>query len=227
MAYSVEVVSIGVDEYNTIASVIELLNVVQSEFVFSIPPIRLRDEGISFKLKEYTTREVFNWLEDYRKRAKGNRPYLVAVVPGMLSSAKLANLFGSHKAEMGLAVITTNDILHFVDSKQAYIAYYLTRYALSFINDKMKSHEDSRACYFDKKIRKADIKKSLAAGGSLCDPCTRELNENFNTETSAAFQQMADVAKALEENDKATINKLNKKTDEKRSKFSIPWWCLA
>ena len=94
MGYSIEVLSVGDDSNARIAEVAQSVNVAQSEFRFALPPERLKDDGRVFVREEYHTAQVFGFLRDYRARAKGNRPHLIAVVNGKVRSDKYSNLFG-------------------------------------------------------------------------------------------------------------------------------------
>src|SRR6266496_707153 len=173
MPFPIEILSLGEDNYASLEVVAKSLNNVQAEFQFNVPPLRLRDLGLPFRREEFHTRDVFEFLLDYRKQAKGHRPFLIAVVNGALRSDSLSNIFGSHRAKTGLAVFTLCDQARYTNSRPAFLCYYFIRYALSFLAPSLKSHPDTRTCFFDKKLNKRDLLKSLETG-SLCDPCRSE-----------------------------------------------------
>src|SRR5215472_5510445 len=107
MSYSIELISIGEDIYPLLERSAGALNGVQNEFRFHLPSLRQRQSGISFQRSQYATSEIWAFLRDQKKRFGGNRPYIIAFVTKPLRSAELANIFGSHEAAEGLAVVTT------------------------------------------------------------------------------------------------------------------------
>ena len=189
MPYSIEVLCVGTDLYSQLNPVIESLNSVQAEFNFSVPPERLLEFGIPYRRREYSSEQVFDFLEDYRKHAKGNRPFLVAFVNSPIRSVRLGNLFGSHRAVCGLAVVTIDDVSNFTDQVSSYICYYLIRYALSFVAPDIMTHENAANCFFDKKINKRDILLSMESG-EICDNCSSKLISHMNPEIHNAFAAM-------------------------------------
>jgi hypothetical protein len=102
MPFPIEILSLGEDNYASLEVVAESLNSAQTEFQFNLPPPRLRELGLPFHRDEFHSREVFDFLVDYRKRAGGHRPFLVAVINGQLRSDLLSNRFGDHEAQAGL-----------------------------------------------------------------------------------------------------------------------------
>jgi len=196
MSYYIEILSIGDDSNSKIEEVAQALNVAQNEFHFALPPERLREDGLVFVQEEYHADRVFDFLNDYRVRAKGKRHYLIGIVDRKLRSAKLSNIFGSHRAQEGLAVVTLRDHQHFADGYRSYLSYYLIRYALSFVAPTLKSHPDTRECMFDRKLNKKDLLLSLKSGG-LCIGCKQELEKMFNPEIRTAIGQMIVVMKSM------------------------------
>jgi nucleoside phosphorylase len=199
MPFPIEIICLGSDNYQRLEPVASLLTSTQSEFQFALPPLRLREFGFSFDRSEFVTREVFDFLREYRKQAGGYRPFLIAVVNGPLRSDKLSNLFGSHEAKDGVAVFTLRDQSLFTNSAPAFICYYFIRYALSFLAPGLKSHGDTRTCFFDKKLDKRDLLKSLQTG-SFCDPCRAALQRHFNPEIYRAIIAMVDILKGSSTN---------------------------
>jgi len=205
MPYHIEILSVGENSNSKIAEVAQALNVTQAEFQFALPPERLRNEGLVFVQQEYQTAKVFEFLKDYRSNAKGSRPYLLAVLNSQLRSEKHANLFGSHEAADGLAVVTLNDHQHFADSYRSYLAYYFIRYALSFVCPNLKSHKDARGCFFDFKGNKLDLKKSLESG-AFCPQCMEIFGKSLNAEVRTAIEKMIATMKALQANSHADLD---------------------
>lgn len=170
MAYDIEVMSLGSDLYPLLQSSIDSINAVQKEFRFRLSSPAQRLDGVAFTRNEYLTEEVWAFLRDQRKKYGGNRPHIVAFVDARLKSSALGNIFGSHQAVEGLAVVTVRDCRQYVKEARRFCSYYLARYALSFVNPLIKSHDDpARAtCYFHKKLYKPDIRASMDSG-DICD----------------------------------------------------------
>lgn len=221
MPHHIELVAVGADLYSILHPAIAALNSAQVEFSFAIPPASLRRYLIGRACSEYKTDEVWAWLEEYREHAKGHRPFIIGFVSEGLRSARLSNLFGSTCAEKGLALVTTKDHTLYVRSIAAYCSYYLTRYSLSFLAPTIKAHDETRACFFDKKIRKDDLRLSLASG-RLCEQCSKGIAARSNDEIAAAIVSMTETVRALEFGPGATAPA----TTEPWLLKSIlnPWW---
>ncbi len=215
MPYNIEVLSLGEDSNAKIAEAAQILNAVQQEFRFDMPPPRLRDYGGVFLRQEYLTQDVWEFLKKYRQVAMGHRPYVIAVVNGALRSKRYKNLFGSHSEAM--AVVTLRDHHYYADSHRSFLCYYLIRYALSFIPCDLKAHADTRNCFFDFKAHKRDLEKSLASG-AFCSACAEKLAEKLNPDTKRAIDQMISVMKAQHATSKAELpaETLKASTDSRR-----------
>lgn len=208
MPYLIEVISLGVDSYADIDPAVKMLNEVQDEFKFIIPAGQLRFIGLPYSRKDYFTQDVFACLGQYRAVVKGNHPFIIAVIEGMLHSSKYQNLFGSHEAENGLAIFTLKDQGKFVASRTAFLCYYLIRYSLSFVAPGLKSHRLTKSCFFDFKEQKRDIIKSMNSG-DLCDECMSILDKQFDPEIYQSLNMMIAVMKsALVTTDAANSNQL-------------------
>lgn len=169
MSYPIEILATSRAEIAGISSAIESLNKVQNEFRFSMPVERLQEEAYSFVRENYQSDEVADWLDEYRTRNRGYRPYLIIILSGTLNG----NHFGGHVARHGFAFFTLDSHHQFVIDKIRFIRYYLTRYALSFVNPDIKNHE-TRDCMFDAKSFKEEIQLSLQSG-RVCDDCRKKL----------------------------------------------------
>lgn len=190
----IEVMSIGEDLYGPMLSSIELLNSVQVVFRFRAVPSASRADGLAFERNEYRTQEIWDFLGDYRLKTGGQHPYLLGFLNRPLASDKLKNLFGSHNAESGMAVATLHGHVQFVSDPKRYMAYYMVRYALSFINPKIRSHNDPtrKDCYFHRKLYKPDIRDSMSSG-TICDLCLAELDSCTSSEQRTAIKAMRDI----------------------------------
>lgn len=176
MPYNIELMSIGEDVYPLLERAKDALNGIQGEFRFSLTSAAQRQAAIAFQRSKYTTAEIWNFLKDHKARFGGHRPYIIGFVTKPLQSSELRNIFGSHEAADGLAVVTTNNAGQYVKEETRYCCYYLVRYSLSFINPKLRAHNDPELtnCYFHQKIYKPEIRVSMDAG-YICDRCRQQL----------------------------------------------------
>jgi nucleoside phosphorylase len=181
-----------------------LLNYGQTEFQFLAAPQNYREIGLRCIENTHETSDIWNLLENYRSTTKGYRPFLVAVVNRPLQSKRWGNLFGSHRAESGFAVITLHDHKRYAESHRPFLCYFLIRYALSFVCPTLKSHKETRGCFFDFKERKDDFKESLDSG-NFCEACRKALWEGFNQETNVAIQRMIGTMKTIREHSTEVI----------------------
>jgi hypothetical protein len=175
MPYEIELMSIGEDSYPLLQESAEALNRIQSEFKFFLTPISKRNAGLSFQRSKYETQDIWQFLRSEQAKG-GRRPFIIAFVTKPLQSADWSNLFGSHEASEGLAVVTTHGSTQYVSEEPRYCRYYLARYCLSFVNPNIKSHGDEvrKNCYFHFKHHRPDIRNSMNSG-SVCDSCSRQL----------------------------------------------------
>jgi predicted acylesterase/phospholipase RssA len=197
MPYSIEVIAIGENIYSDLKRAIEALNGVQNQFQFCLSQSTARSEALNFKRDIYVTSEIWAFLSNQRKRVGGNRPYIIGFVTNELKSARFTNLFGSHEAEEGFAVVTTFNAAQYVKEITRYCSYYLVRYALSFINPHIRAHEDDsrKKCYFHFKRNKKEIRDSMDSGW-ICDQC-RALLGNPAADHYAAHRLSAEEGDAL------------------------------
>ena len=79
MPYHIEILSIGADLDSEISDAARILNAVQSDFEFALPPERLRSFGYTCVKEQYRTLEIWSLLEKYRAEAKGDRRHIIAV----------------------------------------------------------------------------------------------------------------------------------------------------
>jgi len=189
-------VNFGKPSFTVHESVTGELNRLQNDIVFTLPRKEYRNWAAPLDREAYTTNFVWGKLEEYRKQTKGFHPFIVAIVHGALRSAELSNLFGSHDAERGFAVVTTKDWdEHFAPpSVSVFLSYYLVRYTLSFICPAVKTHEATRGCFFDKKLNKSDIKVSMAAG-KICDECAGLFSEQVDAFSYEALAKLVSFVK--------------------------------
>lgn len=161
----------------------------QPEVIFSLPPERLRESAVTWQREKYSSEEVFQQLQKYREDAKGDRRYLIAVVDGPLKGTELDNIFGSHRAESGIAVITIHKFSQYVASRVYYLAFFLLRFALSFVCPGRMGHDDEPQCVLHKRRNKLALVDALY-NGKICDQCNKAVEKSFNSETRQAFTGM-------------------------------------
>jgi NTE family protein len=191
--YPIEVMSIGGDFHEILSAAANRLNKVQSEFRFHLTSDSQRAAGERFVLDEYSTEEIWNSLEKHRETTGGNRPYIIAFINKRLKSAQFPSgrQFGSHRGKRGLAVATLYWSTQYTKEEVRYCCYFMIRYALSFVNPSLKSHDYQmldaagqeaylkngyHECYFHRKEKKPEIRAAMDAG-RICDDCRRVLNQ--------------------------------------------------
>jgi predicted nucleotide-binding protein len=190
-AYPIEIVNFGQPNFGVHKTVVAELNRLQADVTYLHPSNTHEAWAARFQRDAYRTSWVWERLDEFRATFRGFHPFIIAVVHGQLSSDSLGNLFGSHEAERGLAVVTTFDwSARFAPPPlDVYLAYYFVRYTLSFICPSLKNHEDTRACFFDKKNRKADVKLSMASG-RICDDCREQFEYSIDGSTYASLTRL-------------------------------------
>ena len=193
MAYEIEILSIKPELYPSIELACKSLNNVQEDkqFVFRTPPQRLKESAYLEKREKYDADNIFVWLKSYRQSAGGNRPFIILVVDGYLSSSRLSNLFGTVSAIDGFAVFTVADFDQFVHDIVRFCRYYFVRYAVSFLEPSIKSHNDPnrKECLFHKKMNKIELKDSLNSG-HICESCYNQLRPKLNQEINDSIRKM-------------------------------------
>jgi predicted acylesterase/phospholipase RssA len=175
MSYDIEIMSIGEDHYDLLEKSAARLNSIQNQFKFSTTSKNQRLDAIEFSHREYKTDQIWDFLKKHKERFGGRRPYLIAFINAPLSSSRMSNLFAS-RTDNGLVVVTLQDTGLYVKEKSRYCSYYMVRYAMSFVNQSLSSHDDTERanCYFHKKIAKQEIRLSMDSG-DLCDICRDRL----------------------------------------------------
>ncbi|MBX3246034.1 MAG: nucleotide-binding protein [Myxococcales bacterium] len=190
----IELVNVDARANSGVIAAIRRANRRQSIFEYSL----LDSAAFGADLLSYRdveTSKFFDDLDGLRKRSKGYHPFLIAVVASRLSGGTYSNLFGSHRARRGLAVISTHGVEGTIvpaGRMSSYFAYYIARYTLSFLDDGQKNHEDTRGCVLDRKRDRRDI--SLSMGRSkFCDECRR----NIAVDGSISVAQFAAITEVF------------------------------
>ena len=196
MPYPVEIVTTNRELLKYIVPAFQPLNTIQNEFVFTMAPERMLDYASMYNQDNYLLEDVFNWLNNYRTNAGGNRPFIILVVDKRLSDDDYDFLFGGHAAAIGYAVFTIDSFdpqfEQFLFDIVRFIRYYLVRYSLSFVNPEVRTHQDTRGCMFDFKFYKPDILKSLSTG-NICHQCLAQLRTRYNNEIAKSIPLMLKV----------------------------------
>lgn len=187
-----EIVKIGQLPSAEIDQAISIANSLQSEFVYTaLSPIDAR----VFKMLAYrraTARDLLDSIEHCRSEIRGYHPFIIAIVDAALDGKVYTNLFGSHRASKGIAVVTiahVEDVIIPQGRMGAYFLYYFARYTLSFMAPDHKNHEESKNCLFDRKVHKTDITKSMKAR-AICDDCRSKLLSGESSLTPAQFEAL-------------------------------------
>ena len=190
MSYNIEVLVSNPELIEIIKPAIDSLNKVQTEFRFEIPSENLRN--IVYKNRSaFKANEVFQWVEDYKNKAKGNRKYTIIVLDKSLSSDNFSNLFGTINSQRTTAMFTVDSAEQFVNDKIRFCRYYLTRYALNFLAPKIRSHENemNKDCIFHFKRDKKEIRLSLDSG-NICDSCRTIIEPNLTDAYENAMNKL-------------------------------------
>ncbi|TAZ19523.1 hypothetical protein ELH77_12485 [Rhizobium ruizarguesonis] len=197
MPYDIEVISLGADLYPFIERAIRELNGLQDQFRFRLPLQAQRSQGLTFNRTEYLTTDVWSFLKS-QSHLGGKRDHIIAIVDAPLRSPRLSNLFGSHDAADGMAVVSVRDSGHYVKEINRFYCYYLVRYAMSFVNPQIRAHNDPALanCYFHQKIDKRDIRKSMDTG-FLCDACRAQFKNPIAPARLLAVEEEASIGKML------------------------------
>jgi predicted nucleotide-binding protein len=178
-------------------------NAVQAEFNFSPCGERGMVDVVSFApVGNLVVPALFDSLETTRAASRGYHPFLLVFCDAYLVGKSLANLFGSHRAGNGLAIITFNGVDQILgdddDAYTGYALYYMARYSMSFASPTIKNHDECRQCIFDRKINKHDIIESIRSG-ALCDQCRTAIWQSGKGSTAQmdAVDKLIDHASSL------------------------------
>ncbi len=106
----VEVVRIGDVTAEDVGSALALANSAQKELLF----VELAsDQAADLRMHSYISTpaaELLDTMESFRGAIRGYHPFLIAFVDARLRGPQYDNLFGSHRAEKGVAVATIADV---------------------------------------------------------------------------------------------------------------------
>lgn len=176
-AVPIEVVTVGESSLDSLPMALLLANAEQSEFVFSKSPLSISAPLQVHAYIQVQTDDFLDLVERIRMESRGFHPFIIVMTDAELVGKHYSNLFGSHRAEKGIAIVTTARVPEIIvpaDRIVAYFIYYLARYSLSFLAPKQKNHDHSSGCLFDRKLLKEEIVNSMHSRG-LCDDCRRSL----------------------------------------------------
>lgn len=203
----IEIIEVGNIPSEWVDQALSLANSVQNEFLY----VRMSEEDAQnfqmYAFDHVMAGEFFNSIEQVRANLRGYHPYLLAIIDANLDSADYINLFGSHRAEKGMSVITVANVPGIIippDRMSSYLLYYLARYTLSYIVPSHKNHDDPRGCVYDKKISKLDLLKSMKAR-SICNECRKSL---LSAETPLSPKQFMALDKMFDMSGKILEGKL-------------------
>lgn len=188
----IELVTMGQVPSVDMAQAISTANSVQQEFHYALmSPF----DAQPFKMLAYqkaTAIEFLDQLEKRRKDIRGFHPFIIAVVDTELDGKVYSNLFGTHRAENGIAISSVANVEDAIIPRgrmSAYLLYYFARYTLSFIAPNHRNHEVPRDCVFDRKSYKPDITRSMKAR-AICNECRNALLTTENSLTPAQYEAL-------------------------------------
>ncbi|HEY0779860.1 MAG TPA: patatin-like phospholipase family protein [Gemmatirosa sp.] len=197
MPFSVSVLSVSPAIEPAITAAVEQLNEVQNVFQFSGPPEEFRRGIHLWHHSSYEAREVFARMREFRERARAGRRYVICAVDGRLAIDEVGarNAFGALDEGKELAVFTLYGQNAYVTDPVRYAAYFLTRYALSFLPPGISLHprgSPPAGCFFDNKDRRPAIRESLRRA-SICESCRDRMRDEITVEVNDALTAMSDV----------------------------------
>lgn len=184
----VDIVTVNGEPDTHIQAAVSTANSVQRSFVFDYLS---EHDAASLRLNAYrrvVASSLLAEIERTRRNVSGYCPYLIAFTTAALDGDGYSNLFGSHNAQAGVAVVTSSNVPSVIidpERMTAYYLYYIARYTLSFLAPERKVHDDTKNCLFDRKAMKIDLLKSMRAG-AVCDACRQDLVSS----RAASFPQM-------------------------------------
>ena len=188
----IEVVVVGSRDLSEVPAAIALANAEQDEFRFAVISNDIERRMRMHAYEHVEAKSLFDLMERIRIEVRGFHPFIIALIDSHLDGKKYSNLFGSHKAENGMAVATTAQVADVIlpkDRMVAYFIYYFARYTLSFLSPEHRNHEDSRGCVFDRKVDKRDIVKSMRAR-AICDDCRSVLVRGGGILSASQFEAL-------------------------------------
>jgi len=188
----IEIVVVGTNDLAEVPSAMALANAEQDEFSFQAASHEFQGQMQMHAYANVKADIFFDQMERIRTEVRGFHPFVIAAIDAHLDDTQYSNLFGSHRAEKGFAVATTDQVADFIlprDRMVAYFIYYFARYALSFLSPDHRNHEDSLGCVFDRKVVKRDIVKSMHAR-ALCDDCRRALVSGAGALSASQFRAL-------------------------------------
>jgi predicted nucleotide-binding protein len=208
----IEIVEVGNIPPEWVDQALSLANSVQNEFLY----LRMSNEDAQnfqmYAFDHVNAPEFMDSMEQVRAGLRGYHPYLLAIIDADLDGTNYSNLFGSHRAEKGIGIITVANVQSIIippDKMSSYLLYYLARYTLSYIVPSHKNHNEPRGCVFDRKINKLDLLNSMKAR-SICNECRQLLlsaDTNLSPRQFMALDKMFDMSGKLLEGSLASQNK--------------------
>jgi hypothetical protein len=147
----IEIVTSGEAALESLPAAVQLANAEQSEFMFLNATGTISASMQMHTYKQAKASDLLDLLESARSESRGYHPFIMLMTDAALDGERFSNLFGSHRAKKGVAVVTTSlvpDIIVPMDRMVAYFVYYLARYSLSFLAPEHKNHDDPRGCIF-------------------------------------------------------------------------------
>jgi hypothetical protein len=186
----VEIVMIGEIPGDQLERAVSTANTVQDEIIFSFFPETGLNEFRVLAFDHVVSDDIMDRMSDVRIARRGYHPYLLSFIDAALDGREYTNIFGSDRADEGLAVFTIRNVPDVILPRErlvAYFLYYMAKATLSFLVPGQKNHTDRRGCVYDKKLDKTDLLHSMRAR-AFCDECRRSV---LSRQTVSSHQFLA------------------------------------
>ena len=123
--------------------------------------------------------DLFSMMSTPIKEIRGYHPFLLAIIDVLLEDDGGYDIFSSIDTDSGLGILTTSGVPDEIIPEErivSYFLYYFARFAHCFIDPNYENHDEPapEGCYYDSKLDKMDLLKSMR-GGAFCNDCRERL----------------------------------------------------
>ncbi len=171
-----------------------IANSIQSDFVFTKCSNELLTKFNLIHYDKNDSSEFFDNAESIKKDLTGYYPFLLFFSGNPITSEKWSNLFGSFRAEKGMAIITSKNVPDLIIPKDKMIAYYVYYFArvlikFLFVGKYNHANPSKNGCLFDFMKHKLDILKSMRPN-AICDECKKEIRQHETKLSASQFNSI-------------------------------------